>query len=282
MIRQARPRHEHAAFALHSPICSQIRLGVVRRSVDLAAGSSSRRRCDEGEDVAAPARSMAGLALALSACSRRDAAVRRAKRRPTALNVVLDQATIMKLPEKVATIVVGNPLIADVAVQSGGLVVVTGKGYGVDQPHRARPRRRGADGAFDRGAAARRTRRFRSIAASSARPIAARRIASAASRSATPPTTSPRRSASPVYATARRSGAGGSPRPSADLLRLASAALRPRDRAWLAKRKRRARACRSIQATIRQRAFAKHQPGQAYRLTAVPRAPFRRSGAATS
>ena len=46
------------------------------------------------------------------------------------LTVVLDQATIMKLPEKVATIVVGNPLIADVAVQSGGLVVVTGKGYG--------------------------------------------------------------------------------------------------------------------------------------------------------
>jgi Flp pilus assembly secretin CpaC len=46
------------------------------------------------------------------------------------LNVVLDQATIMKLPEKVSTIVVGNPLIADVAVQSGGLIVVTGKGYG--------------------------------------------------------------------------------------------------------------------------------------------------------
>ena len=36
----------------------------------------------------------------------------------------------MKLPEKVSTIVVGNPLIADVAVQSGGLVVVTGKGFG--------------------------------------------------------------------------------------------------------------------------------------------------------
>src|SRR6187549_1008784 len=46
------------------------------------------------------------------------------------LSVTVDQATIMKLPEKVATIVVGNPLIADVAVQSGGLVVVTGKGYG--------------------------------------------------------------------------------------------------------------------------------------------------------
>jgi Flp pilus assembly secretin CpaC len=46
------------------------------------------------------------------------------------LAITLDQATIMKLPEKVSTIVVGNPLIADVSVQSGGLVVVTGKGFG--------------------------------------------------------------------------------------------------------------------------------------------------------
>jgi len=46
------------------------------------------------------------------------------------LDIALDQATLMKLPEKVSTIVVGNPLIADVAVQSGGLVVVTGKGFG--------------------------------------------------------------------------------------------------------------------------------------------------------
>src|SRR5258708_39683981 len=46
------------------------------------------------------------------------------------LAVTVDQATVMKLPEKVATIVVGNPLIADVAVESGGLPVVTGKGYG--------------------------------------------------------------------------------------------------------------------------------------------------------
>ena len=29
-----------------------------------------------------------------------------------------------------STIVVGNPLIADVTLQSGGIVVVTGKGYG--------------------------------------------------------------------------------------------------------------------------------------------------------
>lgn len=47
------------------------------------------------------------------------------------VRVVLDQATIMKLPERVSTLVVGNPLIADVTLQAGGLIVVTGKGYGV-------------------------------------------------------------------------------------------------------------------------------------------------------
>jgi len=44
--------------------------------------------------------------------------------------VVVDQAKLVKLPEKVATIVVGNPLIADVSLQPGGMMVVTGKGYG--------------------------------------------------------------------------------------------------------------------------------------------------------
>jgi Flp pilus assembly secretin CpaC len=47
-----------------------------------------------------------------------------------AIAVNVDQAKLVKLPTKVATIVVGNPLIADVALQSGGVVVVTGKGYG--------------------------------------------------------------------------------------------------------------------------------------------------------
>ena len=44
--------------------------------------------------------------------------------------VNVDQARLVKLPARVATIVVGNPLIADVALQPGGVLVVTGKGYG--------------------------------------------------------------------------------------------------------------------------------------------------------
>jgi len=46
------------------------------------------------------------------------------------ISVTLDQATVMKMPDKVSTVVVGNPLIADVTVQSGGILVITGKGYG--------------------------------------------------------------------------------------------------------------------------------------------------------
>jgi len=48
-----------------------------------------------------------------------------------AINVILDQARISKIPEHTSAIVVGNPLIADVSIQAGGVMVVTGKGYGV-------------------------------------------------------------------------------------------------------------------------------------------------------
>jgi Flp pilus assembly secretin CpaC len=44
--------------------------------------------------------------------------------------VIVDQAKLIKLPERIATIVIGNPLIADATVQSGGLMVITGKGFG--------------------------------------------------------------------------------------------------------------------------------------------------------
>jgi len=46
------------------------------------------------------------------------------------ISVNVDQAKLVRFPDKIATIVVGNPLIADVALQPGGIVVVTGKGYG--------------------------------------------------------------------------------------------------------------------------------------------------------
>jgi len=50
--------------------------------------------------------------------------------RADTVSINLDQAHLLKIPDRVTTIVIGNPLIADAALQSGGLLVVTGKGYG--------------------------------------------------------------------------------------------------------------------------------------------------------
>jgi len=46
------------------------------------------------------------------------------------VTVTMDQARVMRLPARVSTIVIGNPLIADATVQSGGIIVLTGKGIG--------------------------------------------------------------------------------------------------------------------------------------------------------
>jgi hypothetical protein len=47
------------------------------------------------------------------------------------LIVVLDQARVIRIPERTSTVVIGNPLIADISVQTGGMAVVTAKGYGI-------------------------------------------------------------------------------------------------------------------------------------------------------
>jgi Flp pilus assembly secretin CpaC len=69
---------------------------------------------------------IASFAMALLLCP----AVALAGTTDDAVAVNVDQAKLVKLPERVATIVVGNPLIADVTMQPGGIIIVTGKGYG--------------------------------------------------------------------------------------------------------------------------------------------------------
>jgi hypothetical protein len=46
------------------------------------------------------------------------------------ISVALDKAKILHLPDRAATVVIGNPLIADISIQPGGLAVITGKSYG--------------------------------------------------------------------------------------------------------------------------------------------------------
>ncbi|MFD2184666.1 pilus assembly protein N-terminal domain-containing protein [Rhodoplanes azumiensis] len=70
---------------------------------------------------------LAGLALGLIAVP----AVAEQTAPADPLVVVLDRARLVRIPDHVATVVVGNPLIADVSVQAGGILVITGKGYGI-------------------------------------------------------------------------------------------------------------------------------------------------------
>ena len=46
------------------------------------------------------------------------------------IEVHMDNARLLKVPEGADTIVVGNPLIADVAIQRNHVMVVTGKNFG--------------------------------------------------------------------------------------------------------------------------------------------------------
>jgi Flp pilus assembly secretin CpaC len=52
-------------------------------------------------------------------------------RSDTVVTVTVDHAKVVRLPEKAQTVIVGNPAIADVAVQRNGVMVVTGKSFGV-------------------------------------------------------------------------------------------------------------------------------------------------------
>ncbi len=47
------------------------------------------------------------------------------------VSVQLDQARIIKLPPRTQTLIIGNPVIADVTMlKSTGLMIITGKGFG--------------------------------------------------------------------------------------------------------------------------------------------------------
>jgi Flp pilus assembly secretin CpaC len=68
-----------------------------------------------------------GIALSLIAAALALAAPAKAED----LVVKYDQSQLLRLPRPAAEIIIGNPSIADVTVQSGNLLVVTGKSFGI-------------------------------------------------------------------------------------------------------------------------------------------------------
>lgn len=49
----------------------------------------------------------------------------------TGINILMNQAKILKLSRPADTIIIGNPAIADASVQDASTIVLTGRGFGV-------------------------------------------------------------------------------------------------------------------------------------------------------
>ena len=126
---------------------------------------------------------------------------------PDRIAVYVDQAKLLKIPAKAATIIIGNPLIADVTLQSGGVVVVTGKGYGATNFIAMDRCWRRAGRPPDPGRGPDRTARHRLPRRRTRILTAACRSASAGSRSATASIISRRRSTRPARSRSQASGA---------------------------------------------------------------------------
>lgn len=74
---------------------------------------------------------MAKLCLSLGAATLLSAAFSVTAFAGPGIEVVMNQAKIIKLARAADTVVVGNPAIADAAVQDANTLVLTGKGFGV-------------------------------------------------------------------------------------------------------------------------------------------------------
>ncbi len=72
-----------------------------------------------GAALVAAATMMAAVSLDATAVRANDLVVR------------YDQSQLLRLPRPVSEIIIGNPSIADVAIQGGNLLVVTGKTFGI-------------------------------------------------------------------------------------------------------------------------------------------------------
>ena len=79
-----------------------------------------------------PIRSLASAATAMAFCLViAGAGANGSEARAADLMVRYDQSQLLRLPRPATEVIIGNPSIADVAIQGGNLLVVTGKSFGV-------------------------------------------------------------------------------------------------------------------------------------------------------
>ena len=70
------------------------------------------------------------LAVILAVAALSSRAISSAAMAEEPIVVRLDEAKVIEVPDRATTVVIGNPLIADLAIQPGNLAVVTGRSFG--------------------------------------------------------------------------------------------------------------------------------------------------------
>lgn len=73
---------------------------------------------------------LVGLSLLAGLIVSVDARAAEAPAAAAVVPVMVDNAKLIRLPEKTTTVVVGNPAIADVSLQKNGVLILTGKSFG--------------------------------------------------------------------------------------------------------------------------------------------------------
>jgi Flp pilus assembly secretin CpaC len=72
--------------------------------------------------------SQTSVALANAAMQPQSSAVTASEN--STVMVMVDHAKVVRLPDRTQTVIVGNPMVADITIQRNGIIVVTGKSYG--------------------------------------------------------------------------------------------------------------------------------------------------------
>jgi Flp pilus assembly secretin CpaC len=114
-------------------VSTSLRRSVLLTALATLVGGSTVSALDVVRGGAGPRLDMAAVAKHAPAPSQ-NAARPDESAAPTGRDtvaVMIDHAKVARLPERTQTVIVGNPMIADITVQRNGLVVITGKTYGV-------------------------------------------------------------------------------------------------------------------------------------------------------
>ncbi|HEY7385653.1 MAG TPA: pilus assembly protein N-terminal domain-containing protein [Beijerinckiaceae bacterium] len=119
----------HAARKVSIPL----RRKVLLTTVATLLGASTVSALDVVKGGAGPRVDMAAVAKPVPASSANLSTAGDSAAAPgrDTVSVMIDHAKVVRLPERTQTVIVGNPMIADITVQRNGLVVITGKTYGV-------------------------------------------------------------------------------------------------------------------------------------------------------